>query len=407
MQEIILISISGTDQPGITSGVTDILAQSDVTILDIGQAVIHDTLSLGILIGVPPQSDSDPILKEVLFAAHSRGVRAQFTPVSPADYEAWVGGQGKPRFILTLLGRSISAECLSGVANLLGRHNLNIDKISRLSGRVPLDRRSDQTRACVELSLRGRVPDLQLLRDELFTTAEDLDVDIAFQEEGLFRRNRRLVVFDMDSTLIQTEVIDELADRAGVGDEVRAITEKAMRGELDFNQSLRQRVALLEGLEESTLAGIAETLPLTEGAERLLSQLKNLRYKTALISGGFTYFGRYLQKRLGIDYVFANDLEIKDGRLTGRVAGEVVDGTRKAALLKEIADLEDIRLEQVIAVGDGANDLPMLSTAGLGIAFHAKPLVRESARQSISTLGLDAILYLIGCRDREMAELAV
>jgi len=202
--------------------------------------------------------------------------------------------------------------------------------------------------------------------------------------------------------VIEAEVIDDLAEAGGVGDEVAQITERAMRGELDFGESFRRRMRLLEGLDERVLAEIAANLPITEGAERLISTLSKLGYKTAILSGGFSYFGEYLQKRLGIDYVFANHLDIKNGKLTGEVVGDIVDGERKAQLLRELAAKENIRLEQVVAVGDGANDLPMLSIAGLGIAFRAKPLVRAEAEQAISHLGLDAILYLMGFRDREL-----
>jgi phosphoserine phosphatase len=228
-----------------------------------------------------------------------------------------------------------------------------------------------------------------------------MDVDIAFQKDDIFRRNRRLVVFDMDSTLIEAEVIDELAKEAGVGEQVIEITEAAMRGEIDFNESFRRRVALLKGLDASVLERIAERLPLTEGATELVGHLKALGFKTAILSGGFTYFGHFLQQKLGFDYVYANELDIRDGKVTGEVVGTIVNGERKAQLLREIAEKEGVRLEQTIAVGDGANDLPMLSIAGLGIAFRAKPLVRQSAKQAISTLGLDGILYLIGFRDRD------
>ena len=240
------------------------------------------------------------------------------------------------------------------------------------------------------------------MRAEFLRLAGELGVDIAFQKDNAFRRNRRLVCFDMDSTLIEHEVIDELAKAAGVGEQVAEITERAMLGELDFTQSFQARVALLKGLDASVLESIAQSLKLTEGAEHLMRTLKALGYKTAILSGGFTYFGEYLQSKLGIDYVFANSLEIEDGKVTGRVVGRVVDGNRKAELLREIAQKEGVNLEQVIAVGDGANDLPMLSIAGLGIAFRAKPLVKANAKQSISTLGLDGILYLLGVRDRDI-----
>lgn len=403
MKEIILINVAGDDKPGLTSSVTAILADYDVNILDIGQSVIHDTLSLGILVAVPATADSSLILKDILFRTHELDLTVRFSPIDEESYEHWVTGQGKPRHIVTLLARMITAEHLSAVTAVVAGNKLNIDRIDRLSGRVPLDNVQQQTKACVEFSVRGEVMDSPAFRSQLMELTSRFDIDIAFQEDNMFRRNRRLVVFDMDSTLIEAEVIDELAKAAGVGDQVAEITERAMAGELDFTESFSARVALLKGLDESVLAGIARTLPVTEGAEKLVSNLKRLGYKTAILSGGFNYFGEYLQRKLGIDYVYANDLEIVDGKVTGNVTGQVVDGARKAELLRSIAQQENISLEQSIAVGDGANDLPMLSIAGLGIAFRAKPIVKESAKQSISTLGLDGILYLLGIGDRHSA----
>ena len=403
MKEIILINVAGDDKPGLTSSVTEILADYDVNILDIGQSVIHDTLSLGILVAVPAAADSSLILKDILFRTHELDLTVRFSPIDEESYGHWVTGQGKPRHIVTLLARMITAEHLSAVTAVVAGNKLNIDRIDRLSGRVPLDNVQQQTKACVEFSVRGEVMDSPAFRSQLMELTSRFDIDIAFQEDNMFRRNRRLVVFDMDSTLIEAEVIDELAKAAGVGDQVAEITERAMAGELDFTESFSARVALLKGLDESVLAGIARTLPVTEGAEKLVSNLKRLGYKTAILSCGFNYFGEYLQRKLGIDYVYANDLEIVDGKVTGNVTGQVVDGARKAELLRSIAQQENISLEQSIAVGDGANDLPMLSIAGLGIAFRAKPIVKESAKQSISTLGLDGILYLLGIGDRHSA----
>ena len=404
MTELVLIRVTGADKPGLTSRISAILAQYDVTILDIGQAEIHDTLSLGILAAIPSRAESAPVLKDVLFKAHEMGLSIRFTPVTPESYEQWVQGQGKPRHIITLLSRQIEAEAISRITAIVAGHGLNIDQINRLSGRVSLadSNTRPNTRACVEFSVRGEADQTEL-RARFLEVANELGVDIAFQEDNVYRRTRRLVCFDMDSTLIEAEVIDELAAAAGVGDQVAEITERAMQGELDFIQSFEQRVALLKGLKGDVLQGIAERLPVTEGAERLIRNLRALGYKTAILSGGFNYFGRYLQHKLGIDYVFANELEMEDGVVTGRVTGQVVDGQRKAELLRQLAEKEEIRLEQTIAVGDGANDLPMLSIAGLGIAFRAKPLVRRSAKQAISTLGLDGILYLIGFRDRDRA----
>jgi phosphoserine phosphatase len=404
VSEVILINLTGPDRPGITRDLSTILARHDVRVLDIGQAVIHDTLTLGLLVEVPPESESHPVLKDVLFKAHEWDLQARFTPIGLDEYERWVGAQGQPRYIMTLIGTQLTARHLEGLGDIATRHGLNIDNITRLSGRVSMRDEREQLRSCVELSLRGTPKDASALRGELLGLAQLLDVDIAFQVDDVYRRNRRLVAFDMDSTLIQTEVIDELAIAAGSGDEVAKITEAAMNGQLDFKESLVRRVALLKGLEASVLDEIAARLPLTPGAERLIRTLRSLGYRTAILSGGFGFFGRELQKRLGIDFVYANELEIEDGRLTGRVTGEIVDGARKAALLKQMAEQDGLRLEQTIAVGDGANDLPMLDAAGLGIAFHAKPKVRASAKQVISNLGLDGILYLIGMSDREVQE---
>ncbi|KZY72447.1 phosphoserine phosphatase [Oleiphilus sp. HI0071] len=401
MSEIILINVSGRDKPGLTSEMTSIMAQYDIRILDIGQAVIHDYLTWGILVEVPGDRESSSVLKDLLFRMHELEQDVSFKPVSKEDYQHWVEGKGKARYIVTLLSRAISAEQIAKVSAVTAEHGLNIDNITRLSGRPAVDAAVDASKACIEFSVRGTPPDLDQLRQDFLNIGNQLGVDIAFQEDSIFRRNRRLVVFDMDSTLIEAEVIDELAKEAGVGEQVSEITELAMQGKLDFKQSFEKRVALLEGLSEDVLERIAQRLKLTEGAERLISTLRGLGYKTAILSGGFNYFAEGLQEKLGIDYVFANELEIKDGKVTGRVTGRVVDGERKAELLDELAEKEGIGRQQVIAVGDGANDLPMLSRAGLGVAFRAKPLVKESAKHSISNLGLDAILYLIGFRDRE------
>lgn len=402
MRELILITISGLDRPAVTSTATTILARHGVNILDIGQAVIHENLALGLLVEFPADEDASPVIKEILFRMHEYGMQVKYQPVTEGSYHDWVEQQGKERHIVTLLARQVSAEQIAALTTVMAEHGLNIDNISRLSGRVPLDHADVKSKACVEFSARGTPYDSKQLRADFTELSARLDVDIAFQADNMYRRTRRLVCFDMDSTLIDAEVIDELAKAAGVGEQVAAITEEAMRGELDFKESFARRMALLKGLDESVLSEIALNLRLTEGAEHLIGTLRKLGYKTAILSGGFKYFGRYLQQKLGIDYVYANELEIVEGQVTGRVIGEVIDGQRKAALLRELAAKECISLEQVIAVGDGANDLPMLSIAGLGIAFRAKPLVKASAKQSISTLGLDAILYLMGLRDRDI-----
>lgn len=401
-KEIILLNVSGVDKPGLTAALTDILSHYDVNILDIGQAVIHDDLGLGILFEVPATNESSPILKDLLFKSYELGLNIKFTPITEDKYNEWVGHQGKERFIITLLSRRMAANQLSEVTKVISDQGLNIDYITRLSGRVLLSDHDKNDKSVVEFSVRGTPTNAEAMKKQFMSISKDSGIDIAFQADNIFRRNRRLVCFDMDSTLIQTEVIDELAIKAGVGDEVMAITEAAMRGEIDFNESFVQRVALLKGLDESVMKDIAENLPITEGAERLFKTLKKYGYKTAILSGGFNYFGHYLKSKLDIDYVFANELEIENGILTGKHRGEIVDGQKKAELLKLLAFKEDIHLDQVIAVGDGSNDLPMLQLAGLGIAFHAKPKVKASAKNHISTIGLDAILYLLGFRDREI-----
>lgn len=403
--ELILIRISGVDRPGLTATITAILAGYDVDILDIGQADIHSTLSLGILFKCSEQ-DSGNILKELLFKASELGINIRFYPITAEEYEEWVGMQGKNRYILTLLGRKLTATQIASATRVLADQGLNIDAIRRLTGRVPLDERKAQVRACIEFSVRGTPNNREELQTNLMNLSSSLGMDFSFQQDTMYRRMRRLICFDMDSTLIKTEVIDELAERAGVGKQVKEITERAMRGEIGFRESFKERVALLKGLDESVMKDIAVNLPITEGVDRLMYVLKKYGYKIAILSGGFTYFGNYLKEKYGIDYVYANNLEIIDGKLTGRYLGDIVDGKRKAELLQLIAQIENVDIAQTIAVGDGANDLPMLSIAGLGIAFHAKPKVKANARQSISTIGIDGVLYFLGFKDSYLDERA-
>ena len=403
-KEQILISITGQDRPGLTASVMTILSRYNTQILDIGQADIHNTLSLGILVRMD-ESYSGQVMKELLFKATELGVNIGFSPISDTEYEKWVGRQGKHRYILTIIGRTLAAKQIASATQIITAQGLNIDSILRLTGRQSILNPQKNVKACIEFSLRGTPENRSLMQEQLMKMSADMEIDFSFQRDDMYRRMRRLICFDMDSTLIQTECIDELAERAGVGNQVREITERAMRGEIDFKESFTERVKLLKGLDAHVMQDIAEKLPITERADRLMSVLKTCGYKIAILSGGFTYFGEYLQRRYGIDYVYANELEIdENGKLTGNYVGEIVDGHRKAELLKLIAQVEKVNLAQTIAVGDGANDLPMISEAGLGIAFHAKPRVAANAKQSINNIGLDGILYFLGFKDSYLGE---
>ena len=401
--EIILININGTDRPGVTAALTEILAQNNAVILDIGQADIHSNLSLGILFQ-SSEGNSGNILKELLFKSYELDVNIRFNPITEEAYNQWVSMQGKNRYIITILGRKLTARQIAGVTRIVADQDMNIDDIKRLTGRIPLDENARTPKASVEFSVRGTPRDKEQMKADFMKLSAEQEMDISFQEESMFRRMRRLICFDMDSTLIETEVIDELAIRAGVGDQVKAITEAAMRGEIDFCESFRQRCALLKGLDVSVMQEIAENLPITEGVDRLMRILKKVGFKIAILSGGFTYFGNYLKQKYNIDYVYANELEVENGKLTGRHVGDIVDGKRKAELLRLIAQVENVDIRQTVAVGDGANDLPMISIAGLGIAFYAKPKVKATAKQSISTIGLDGILYFLGYKDSYLDE---
>ncbi|MFX4226749.1 MAG: phosphoserine phosphatase SerB [Porticoccaceae bacterium] len=401
IEKIFLLTISGENKPGMCTQITSVLANNDAEILDIGQAVIHDTLSLGLLIGISENKDITKLVSTIELALNHCDIRIKTVEISEQDYSHWVAGRGKPKHVITLIARTLSARAIAEVSRVLANYGLDIYHVTRLTGRIPIDKIPEQTQACVEFIARGEVDSVMSLRTELMSLSSQLGVDLAYQEDNVYRRNRRLIVFDMDSTLIREEVIDELAREAGVGEQVVEITEATMRGELDFRESLRKRVSLLEGLPETVLEKVASQLHLNDGADRLIKQLRELGFKTAILSGGFDYFGNHLREKLGIDYVYANKLEIVDGKLTGKVLGDIVDADRKAALLAQLAAEQGLTLQQTIAVGDGANDLKMLGIAGMGVAFHAKPVVRESADYALTNLGLDAILYLMGYSDKD------
>ncbi|MEM1435904.1 MAG: phosphoserine phosphatase SerB [Pseudomonadota bacterium] len=403
--DIVLVNITGVDKPGLMAMVASTLAGYQAAVLDLGQAIIHDTLALGLLVRVADAAAIPALEADLGALLRAEGVPATFQTISHQRYSDWVAAQGKTRYVLTLLARGVYAEQLAVIATIMRDHGLNIETVRRLTGRLPVGRLdSPDQQTSIEFILRGTPTSEVALKSALLEASAAAQFDFSLQRDSVYRRNRRLVAFDMDSTLIDAEVIDELARLHGKGAEVAAITERAMRGELDFKASFRARAALLAGLPERALAEVARTVELNEGADRLLRALQRFGYRTAVLSGGFQYVGDVLRERLGLDYVFANRLVIENGVMTGAVDGEIVDAERKASLLRELAVREGITLEQTIAIGDGANDLLMLDAAGLGIAFHAKPLVRASASHAISDFGLDALLYLLGFSDADIEE---
>jgi phosphoserine phosphatase len=388
----VLITVTGPDRTGVTANLTGILSQQGATLHDIEQVVVQGQLTLCLLVGVPETRD---VLKELLFAAKQLGMELDFKPVAATDAAPGARPDGR-RYVITAIGPTLGASHLHALASALASEGANIEKIGRLS---------EDTLASVEIhALLPTDRDSEALKRTLLAVATAAGFDVSLQRESLFRRSKRLVVLDMDSTLIRIEVIDELARAAGVGDQVARITERAMQGEMDYDESLRQRVGLLAGLDVGVLDRISADLPLTDGAETMVRVLKRLGYKIAVISGGFSRAAEALKRRLELDYAYSNNLEVQGGKLTGRVVGPIVNAQRKAELLETIAQAEGVLLDQVIAVGDGANDALMLERAGLGIAFHAKAKLRERADTSISGAGLDAILYLLGISARELQE---
>lgn len=394
-QRMILLTMTGPDRPGIIAAVTGQIAEAGARIRDIEQTVTHTLLSLSIVIDFPTgESDKKPLIKELLYLAKEVGLDLDFSVIGEADYRR---KSTRDAHVVTMMGGEVSALAIARVGKILAEHGVNIERVSKLN---------QGDLRCVELLVTAPPElDVRTMNRQLLHAGTRLGVDIAVQRENLYRRAKRLVVMDMDSTLIQIEVIDELARIAGVGEEVAAITERAMNGELDFPAALRERVALLQGLSAAALEEVYRNIPFTPGAKTLVRVLKRLGFKTAVISGGFSYFADRIKEDLGLDYAYANELEIVDGLVTGRLSGQIVDGGRKAELLEEIAAKEGVTLDQAIAIGDGANDLPMLGKAGLGIAFNAKARVREEADYHINQQRLDSILYLLGISEREMAEI--
>ncbi len=397
-----LVSISGQDKPGLMSALMGICVEYDAQILDMGQAVIHDELALGLLLC---STNLDAMSEAIEARCEQTGSALRMQRVNADDYGTWSQTIFQSPLILTLLTNASAAQPLQAVSALTHTYRMNIDTVRRLTKPKVLAGTADtDDRFGLEMRLSGELASSVEFQAELLKLADHSGFDVSLQRDSVFRRNRRLVAFDMDSTLIAEEVMDELAKRHGVGAEVVAITDAAMAGQLDFKESFRRRAALLKGMPLEVLHDVAESVALNTGAHRLIKALKHFGYTIAVFSGGFQYVGEHLQQRLGIDYVYANELEVVDGVMTGEVLGDIVDAQGKADLLQKIAAKEGISLAQTIAVGDGANDLPMLQQAGLGVAYHAKTIVRESAKHSISNFGLDAILYLIGFSDLDVEQ---
>jgi phosphoserine phosphatase len=374
----ILVNVHGPDHPGISAGLMDVLTATNAEVYDIEQIVVRGRLTLNVLIGVDGEKAT---IRDLLLFGWEQRLQIEFEVVDPIPTPL------KPMLVVTVLGERIGPDDFGAVARAIADGDGNIERIFRLS-RYPV--------VSYELAVSGG--DIQKMREQLVAAAAQRPIDIAIQPEGLERRAKRMVIMDVDSTLIENEVINLLAEEAGVGDQVSEITAAALRGEIDFEGSLRERVALLEGLGEDALQRVAQRITVTPGARTFIRTLKRMGMKTAIVSAGFTRFANALAADLGIDYSLSNTLDVKNGKLTGRLAGEFVDGPRKASFLEDIAAREGFSSAQVVAVGDGANDLEMLSVAGLGIAFNAKPVVKERADTSVSVPYLDAILFLMGIR---------
>ncbi|MCP3909889.1 MAG: phosphoserine phosphatase SerB [Actinomycetia bacterium] len=382
VRETVLVQVTGRDQPGITAGLLDLLAIHDVTIEDVEQIVARNRLNLDLVVNIPADA---PVLKDLLFFGWQRGISIDFEVVDDAPVA------NGARSVVTVLGSRLGPTPLGSVAHAIADRGGNIDRILRIA-RYPV--------TCYELVVSGAP--IQELRALLVSVSHDERIDIAIQAEGLGRRAKRLVVLDVDSTLIQNEVIELVAAEGDCLADVEALTARAMAGELDFEESLRARVALMAGLDASALEAAWENLVLTPGARTFVRTLGRLGFTVAIVSGGFEFFTDRLKDELGLDHAFANKLEVVDGKLTGDLAGPVVDRARKAELLRQVAAQEGVPIEQTVAIGDGANDLDMIAAAGLGVAFNARPVVREVADTSVTVPYLDAILFMLGVSREEV-----
>jgi len=387
----LLITLTGRDRPGVTSRLFGVLAGHRLSVLDVQQVVIRGRLVLGVLLGCDATPDLNEIHEAVDLLARDLGLEAEITMGSAPSGEPAAAARGG-RLHVTLLGSPLAPAAITAIAGRIAACGANIDRIGRLA---------QQPVTCIEMDVSGGDP--ATLREDLARAAVDQGVDVAVQRGGLHRRALRLIVMDVDSTLIQDEVIDLLAERAGCAAEVAKVTAAAMRGELDFAASLRERVSLLTGLEAGILDEVRAGLRLTAGARTLVGTLHGLGYKSGIVSGGFVQVIEPLAAELGIDYVAANELDIVAGKLTGRLRGPVIDRAAKATALRRFAAAAGVPLSQTVAVGDGANDLDMIAAAGLGVAFNAKPAVRDAADTSLSVPYLDAILYLLGIPSEDVA----
>ncbi len=388
-RDFVMVTVSGPDQPGITAAFSKILVDNQVEIVDIEQASLQDFLGLSFLLDMSGAKQSkDGVLKDLLFEASRLHLTLNFRLFSEKEMKA---RNSKNLFILTYFGDTLA---LAEISNILAEENANIQMISNLTRHCA---------SCVELTIDvNEVKNLSQLKARVIAKSHELNIDLALQKMEAYRKNKRLVFFDMDSTLVDMEIIDEMAQRAGVFKEVSRITEKARRGDIDFEESLTQRVALLKGLRVEELEKIRKDMKLSAGAEDLVDILKRLGFKLGLVSGGFDYFSDFLREKLGLDFSYANQLEIKNGALTGKVLGKIVDNTYKAKIVNMVASREGVLLDQTVAIGDGANDVLMLGQAGLGIAYNAKEKLERVANMSLGRARLKNILYILGISEEEM-----